>query len=218
MPRRDRHTVEIGDDPNLRKVAGGFRQDLLRAVAPRDVGEEQFADRRFARQPACGSGGQMATRPGKRRVPFEELLVAARTYSKKIRSGFGPAASLLPPLRMRFYDLGRTITLGPGREMEAPADAAPDIECHSSVAHDWFTKPYGTDSTAVGAHFRILSRRKTRLVLHLAAGLLVENRLAPKSLLSMLASRSGAAFLWNRREEILGILLSRKVYADYHKE
>jgi hypothetical protein len=105
-----------------------------------------------------------------------------------------------------------------GRETEAPAGVAPDIECHSSVAHGWFTKPYGTDSLAVGAHFRILSRRKTRLVLHLAAGLLVENKLDPKSLLSMLASRSGAAFLWNRREEILGILLSRKVYADYHKE
>jgi hypothetical protein len=155
-------------------------------------------------------------RPGS--VPFEELLAAARTYAKKIRSGFGPATALLPALNVRFYDLGRTMILRLGREMEAPADAAPDIECHSAVAHDWFTKPYGTDSTAVGAHFRILSRRKTRLVLHIAAGLLVENKLDPKSLLSMLASRSGATFLWNRREEILGILLSRKVYADYHKE
>lgn len=151
-------------------------------------------------------------------VPFEELVLAARTYADKIRAGFGFAASLFPALTVRFYDLGRTMTLSLGRETEAPADATPDIECHSSVAHDWFTKLYGTDSTAVGAHFRILSQRKTRLVLHLAAGLLVENKLDPKSLLRMLASRSGAAFLWNRREEILGILLSRKVYADYHKE
>jgi hypothetical protein len=151
-------------------------------------------------------------------VSFDDLRGAARIYAKKIRAGFGPAASLLPALRVRFYDLGRTMTLRLGRETEAPAGVAPDIECHSSVAHGWFTKPYGTDSLAVGAHFRILSRRKTRLVLHLAAGLLVENKLDPKSLLSMLASRSGAAFLWNRREEILGILLSRKVYADYHKE
>jgi hypothetical protein len=166
----------------------------------------------------ASAGGSLTEigRPGG--VPFEELLAAARTYATKIRSGFGPATSLLPVLNVRFYDLGRTMALRLGRVTEAPAGAAPDIECHSSVARDWFTKPYGTDSTAVGAHFRILSRRKTRLVLHLAAGLLVENRLDPKSLLSMLASRSGAAFLWNRREEILGILLSRKVYADYHKE
>jgi hypothetical protein len=150
--------------------------------------------------------------------PFEDLQLAAQAYAKKIRSGFGPAMSLLPTLKVRFYDLGRTLVLRLGRATEAPADEVPDIECHSSVAHGWFTKLYGTDSFAVGAHFRILSSRKTRLVLHIAAGLLVENKLDPKSLLSMLVSRSGGAFLWNRREEILGILLSRKVYADYHKE
>jgi hypothetical protein len=166
--------------------------------------------------PPVGGATTEIVRPAS--VPFEELLPAARTYAKKIRGGFGPAAFLLPSLRVRFYDLGRTMALRLGRETEAPAGDVPDIECHSSVAHGWFTKPYGTDSLAVGAHFRILSQRKTRLVLHLAAGLLVENRLDPKALLSMLASRSGAAFLWNRREEILGILLSRKVYADYHKE
>jgi hypothetical protein len=151
-------------------------------------------------------------------VPFADLLAAAGIYAKKIRAGFGPSASLLPTLQVRFYDLGRTMTLRLGRSAEAQADAEPDIECHSAVAHDWFTKLYGTDSFAVGAHFRVLSLRKTRLILHIAAGLLVENKLDPKSLLSMVVSRSGATFLWNRREEILGILLSRKVYADYHKE
>src|SRR5207248_2398676 len=40
---RDRDTLEIGDHPDIRKVAGGFRQNLLWAVAPRDVGEEQFS-------------------------------------------------------------------------------------------------------------------------------------------------------------------------------
>src|SRR5437764_13452137 len=42
------------------------------AVAPRNMREEQFSDLGFARQPARCSGGQMSTRPGERRVPFEE--------------------------------------------------------------------------------------------------------------------------------------------------
>ncbi len=151
-------------------------------------------------------------------VPFEVLEEAARVYARKIRSGFGPAAHLLPPLRVRFYDLGRTMTLRMGHPAETPAGAEPDIECHSAVAHAWFTKPYGTDSFAVGAHFRIVSGRKSRLILQLAAGLLVENRLDPRSLLAMLCSPSGIRFLLNRREEIAGILLSRKIYADYHRE
>jgi len=53
-------------------VAGGFCQYLLRAVAPRDVGEEQFSDLGVPRQPGRGSGGQMPTRAGERHVSFEE--------------------------------------------------------------------------------------------------------------------------------------------------
>ena len=59
---------------------------------------------------------------------------------------------------------------------------------------------------------------KTRLILYIATGFLTENKLDPRSLLSMLISKSGVRFLANRREEILGIFVSRKVYADYHKD
>jgi hypothetical protein len=191
-------------------------------IAPLNVGERlEFspgsgAYRIDAAASACTPPITQIARPDS--VSFDDLRTAAKAYAKKIRSGFGPLARLLPALRVRFCDLDRTMTLKLGREAEAPPGAQPDIECHSSVARSWFAKPYGTDSFAVGAHFRITSGRKTRLVLHLAAGLLVENKLDPKSLLLMLLSRSGAVFLWNRREEILGILLSGKVYADYHKE
>jgi hypothetical protein len=191
------------------------------AIVPLNVGQRvAFSPEGDYRLDAgdAPTGGPMTEIVRSGSVPFDDLRPAARLYARKIRAGFGPAASLLPALRVRFYDLDRTMTLRRGRETEARAGEAPDIECHSSVAHSWFTTLYGTDSFAVGAHFRIVSRRKRRLVLHLAAGLLVENKLDPKSLLSMLVSRSGATFLWNRREEILGILLSRKVYADYHKE
>jgi hypothetical protein len=86
------------------------------------------------------------------------------------------------------------------------------------MLHLWLTQPYGTDAFAVGAHFALRAVRKGRLVATIASGLLVENRLDLRSLLGMLVSRRGWAFLWNRREEILGILVSGKIYADYHND
>ena len=162
--------------------------------------------------------GKMTAIERTQSVPFDELRAAAHTHARKIRSGFGPLARLLPPLRVRLADLDRMLTLSMGRSLEIEDGAPPDIECHSAVALRWLTKGYGTDSFAVGAHFRILSARKKRLILHLAMAMLVENRLDPKSLLTMLFSRTGLSFLWNRREEIVGILLSGRIYADYHKE
>ncbi len=152
-------------------------------------------------------------------VPFETLTAAAQQHMKKIKSGFSFAAHLLPPLTIGLYDLKKALVLGSRRGLAAAENYEnSDIECHSSAALKWLTKPYGTDAFAVGAHFRIASARKSRLVMHLAAGMLVENKLDMKSLLSMLGSRSGLSFLVHRREEIAGILLSGKVVADYHKE
>ena len=131
-------------------------------IVPLGVGErlEFSPGGRYQIQPGDAAAGAPMTeiaRPDS--VPFDDLCGAARIYAKKMRSGFGPAASLLPALHVHFYDLRRTMTLRLGRETEASAGVAPDIECHSSVAYGWLTKPYGTDSFAVGAHFRILSRR-----------------------------------------------------------
>ncbi len=151
-------------------------------------------------------------------VSLDELHAATLVHARKIKSGFGPIARLLPALRVRLADLDRTLTISMRRAAKAEDGAPPDIECHSATALRWLTKSYGTDSFAVGAHFRILSARKKRLILHLAMAMLVENRLDPRSLLTMLFSRTGLAFLWNRREEIAGILLSGRIYADYHKE
>lgn len=152
-------------------------------------------------------------------VPYEELEKAVAAYQKKIRHGFGPLAWLLPTLRVRIRDLDRNATLHLGRGLVADySRKIPDIACHSSVFQSWMTKTYGTDAFAVGAHFTIQSKRKWRLILYIATGLLTENKLDPRSLLSMLVSKGGLKFLSNRREEILGILVSRKVYPDYHKD
>jgi hypothetical protein len=149
----------------------------------------------------------------------ESLIQAGVAYAEKLRRGFGPAARLFPSLFIAVPDLGETVRFKPGLGV-APASAkcAPDIECHSSMLHLWLTQPYGTDAFAVGAHFALRAVRKGRLVATIASGLLVENRLDLRSLLGMLVSRRGWAFLWNRREEILGILVSGKIYADYHND
>jgi UDP-MurNAc hydroxylase len=152
-------------------------------------------------------------------ISFEDLQTAAFGYQKKIRRGFGILARMLPPIRIRLLDLDRLATLDLRRGLvEAEPGRSADIVCQSSALNSWMTKIYGTDAFAVGAHFRIVSMRKTRLILYIATGLLTENKLDPRSLLSMLASKSGLKFLSNRREEILGILVSRKVYPDYHKD
>lgn len=152
-------------------------------------------------------------------VPFERLVAAGKLHAHKLRSGFGVFARVVPPLAILISDLGRTATLKAWRGIEeAPPGATADIACHSTALEAWLGKTYGTDSFAVGAHFAILSKRKPRLILTIATGLLAENKLDLRSLLSMLASRDGLRFLLNRREEILGILVSRKVYADYHRE
>jgi hypothetical protein len=152
-------------------------------------------------------------------VPFAELQAAALNYRGKIGRGFSILARALPPIRIHICDLNRTAMLRVDRGLTEDASGEPaDIECHSTVLKNWMSKTYGTDSFAVGAHFRILSKRKSRLILHIATGLLTENKLDPRSLLSMLLSKGGLRFLANRREEILGIFVSRKVYADYHKD
>jgi hypothetical protein len=152
-------------------------------------------------------------------IPFDLLVAAGKRHARKLRSGFGPLARAVPPLNILVSDLGRIVTLRAWRGIEdAPPGAEADIACHSEALEAWLGKTYGTDSFAVGAHFAILSKRKPRLILAIATGLLAENKLDLRSLFAMLASRGGLRFLLNRREEILGILVSRKVYADYHRE
>jgi hypothetical protein len=68
------------------------------------------------------------------------------------------------------------------------------------------------------ASLGITSCRWCEAMMHIALGLLAENRIDAVRILKMLLSRGGWTFLLNRREEILGVLLSRQPYADYHKQ
>lgn len=96
--------------------------------------------------------------------------------------------------------------------------AVPHIKAHSESLFNWFSKPYGTDNFMVGAHFDIVNENRIPLKWEIVLGLLVENKLDLRSLLSMFLRKDGRKFLWNRREEILGILLSFRIASSYHDE
>jgi hypothetical protein len=49
-------------------------------------------------------------------------------------------------------------------------------------------------------------------------GLLVDNKLDFRSLMGMIFKKQGLNFLWNRREEFLGILLSWRLAPSYHED
>lgn len=155
-----------------------------------------------------------------RRTP-EELLEAGKAYSKKLRAGYGMTTHLLPGLVIEVVDLGIVTRFSPAAGLavldSAKAPVA-QVQCHSAALHSWFTRTYGTDAFAVGAHFRLGTGSRLRLVLLIAAGMLVENKLDLKSLLRALFRPEGRRFIFNRREEIMGIFFSGKIFADYHKE
>ena len=94
----------------------------------------------------------------------------------------------------------------------------PHIKAHSESLYNWFSKPYGTDSFVVGANFDIVNENRVPLKWKIVIGLLVDNKLDLRSIVSMIFRKKGLKFLWNRREEILGILLSFKLAASYHDD
>ncbi len=154
--------------------------------------------------------------PGTTRAQLQE---AAARFAARIRRAYGPLAAGVPSLVVRVSETGEVVELDPRRGLR-PADgnATPDLEAHGSALVRWWSRPYGTDTFCVGAHFGFASKAGVvtfrRLII---AALLAENRLDARSTLEMLTSLQGQRFLWNRREEIAGVLLSRQVGAEYQQ-
>lgn len=145
-----------------------------------------------------------------------ELQTAAAAYCQTLRRGFGGIQWLLPALDMTISDLQVTARLSARNGLQSISVETPEIKVHSSALYDWWTTRYGTDNFHVGAHFELIaaSRATQRWML---AGLLVDNKLNPSSLLKMLFHIKGRSFLWNRREEILAILFGRKFMAGVQR-
>ncbi len=149
----------------------------------------------------------------------EELLAAASAFASTLRKRFGLFSRFFPTVYIEIADasllLGFSLSKG-GFIPSAPV--LPHIKAHSESVMNWFSKPYGTDSFVVGAHFDIVSENKIPLKWQLALGLLVENKLDLKSMLLMAFNRKGIRFLLNRREEFIGQLFQFKLTASYQKD
>src|SRR5262249_41475046 len=133
-----------------------------------------------------------------------ELVEASKLFATKLRGGHSIYSYLLPAVGIEVEDLGIRTWLDPARRLSVLPAASPHpahLSCHSSALYQLFTKVYGVDAFAVGAHFRTRETGKGRLIALIAAGLLVENKLDVKSLSRGLFTGEGRAFLWNRREE-----------------
>ncbi len=149
-------------------------------------------------------------------VELERLRHAGTEYCGVLRKRFRLLWRLLPDLVIRITDLAVTVRLTARGIELANNVGAPHIQANSHALYNWFNKTYGTDSFVVGAHFTICANDKVPLKWHIVFGLLIDNKLDAMSLVGMLFSVSGLRFLWNRKEEIVGIITNRQLAADYH--
>ena len=152
-------------------------------------------------------------------IDFEKIEIAAKAYCKSLRKNYGIFCRLLPTFYIQIKDSNLLLNLNSQKGFEkvsAKANIEPHIQVHSEPLYNWLNSEYGTDSFVVGAHFEIAHNNKIPLKWQIVFGLLIDNKLSVKSIFKMLFSISGIRFLINRREEILGILLERKINADYH--
>ena len=148
-------------------------------------------------------------------VAWHELLTVAHAYRAQLAAAFGPFAVLVPALRVWVEDLGRGLCLSVRAgvsELAAKRDTA-HIAAHSLSVFDWLGRPYGTDALFVGGDFELISKDTRALQRTILAGLFVDNGLAPRQSLRMLAQLDGWRFFFNRREEILAVLRSGRVQA-----
>ncbi|HKV40105.1 MAG TPA: MBL fold metallo-hydrolase [Blastocatellia bacterium] len=150
-------------------------------------------------------------------VSWADLLAAAERYRSKLIGGFGPLAWCIPSVSFHVEDLDRVfgIDIVRGVSEREVKQASIDASAHSEVLFDLLGRPYGTDAFMVGADWALLTDNPARLRLFLLAGVLLENRLAPRDLLRMLVSPAGWKFFINRREEIKWVLLGRKFTFDF---
>jgi hypothetical protein len=150
------------------------------------------------------------------RVELHTIIESAGNYCKRIRSHYFFTARFMPRLAIKIADLDKLVVLDPRKGMYELADATePHIIAHSEALNSWFSDRFGTDSFVVGAHFEINNRNRIPLKWQIILGLLIDNKLDLKSVVKMLFSAKGIRFLLNRREEILGIVFSGRIHAEY---
>jgi L-ascorbate metabolism protein UlaG (beta-lactamase superfamily) len=182
-----------------------------RRVVPLQVGETAEFSGRPGRRPRVIPSPRPITLSAptvvERRTsrPLEQLQVAAAEYCAGIRRSFQGIWRLLPPVTMEIADLRTRVQLTAAHGLVPAPTAEVQTVVHSAALFNWWTKPYGLSSFIVGAHLGVVGNPRP-MQLWTLAGLLVENKLDVPSLWRMLRHPEGRQFLWNRREEILGLV------------
>ena len=154
-----------------------------------------------------------------RSYSIEQLKQAAGEFSQILRKRFGFLSRFFPSLIIQVSDSGELFSLQPYKGLVTLNEKIqPHIRAHSESLYNWFSKPYGTDSFVVGAHFEIVNENRVPLKWEIVIGLMVDNKLDLRSVMGMLFRRNGLRFLWNRREEFFGIVRSFRLAASYHND
>ncbi len=151
-------------------------------------------------------------------IDLEELIYLSKIYLLKVNKRFLYLLSFFESLIIYIYDLGLNLKLSfKKNKILVVKNQESHISMHSSMLKKWFSSIYGTDQLCVGAHFKIGNLGKGPLIKYLIVFMLFDNKLDFVSLLKMLFTFKGLKFFFNRREEIIGLILSRSLMADYQK-
>jgi hypothetical protein len=149
---------------------------------------------------------------------LEQLKEAGNKFIEKLKKHYGPPTRLLPDLIIKISDLDRVISLSVKKATINESTLPPHIVAHSESLYKWFSKIYGTDSFVVGAHFDIAEKNRIPLKWQIVLGMLLDNKLDLRSLITMAFTRKGIKFLFHRKEEIFGILTTFRIAAEYHND
>lgn len=150
---------------------------------------------------------------------FSALESAAEKYCKRLNKGFMGLPFLLPSLNIKIEDLNTCVEFNPGKGLRRieNGDNSIHIIAASEALFKWFSEPYGLETFAIGSHFSISNRNVLPLVWQIVLGKLVENKIDLRSIVKMITTWNGSKFLWNRREQIIGTLISRQIGSDYQR-
>ena len=150
---------------------------------------------------------------------LEQLKEEFAGYAKNMRKAFLYVTFWLPNLLILIEDLDMVVSLNLSHGLKEYKGNRENyhIVSSSEALHKWFSTMYGTDNFSVGAHFDINKANVLPLRWQFLIGLLTENKLDPRAMIRMLFSAEGRRFLYNRREEISAILMSKAINVGLRK-
>jgi len=138
----------------------------------------------------------------------DEILEGTTQFIKNIKKKNIFYQFSMKPLRIFIPDFNKVLVIDKKGCFYSKHSEHFDISSYSGELKNWFTSNFGTDTFCVGAHFKTESNNLLALKRLFFCALLDENQLSPRDFMNYFKSSLGRRFLWCRREEILGTLLS----------